>query len=310
LQEASFAKLLLDHLVEPVVLYLHRGRRFDRPIESLLGRIQEISGFPTELTFWRTAGALGLSFNNVDDPAASNVKRLIETISEEDARFEFASSIAHEQLSQSIDWVNTELKAKVETNQLPGLCELRQHRPVIGPWSAPPWQIGFEFARFAREKMDLSPDRAVDGVAGLATILGGSRMFAESQADAGPLRGFQGRGDSIPIVVVKDEGPSSTPFLLARAIGDYQVFGSRDAPIANIYSHRQAVGRKYAAEFLAPAEGVVHMIEDEGMSPVDVATHYGVGLEVVDRQYSNSLEQALGLGIDTIVAGGNSRAVV
>jgi hypothetical protein len=42
---------------------------------------------------------------------------------------------------------------------------------------------------------------------------------------------------------------------MARAIGDYLVFGSREASIVDIYSDRQAVGRAFAAEFMAPAEG-------------------------------------------------------
>jgi Zn-dependent peptidase ImmA (M78 family) len=75
---------------------------------------------------------------------------------------------------------------------------------------------------------------------------------------------------------------------VARAIGDYLVFGSREAPIADLYTDRQAVGRAFAAEFLAPARGVIHMIEDEQQPMVTVADHYGVDLEVVSRQYRNN----------------------
>jgi hypothetical protein len=306
MQEASFAKLVLDHLVGPVLLSLHAGRRFDRPIESLLRRVEEISGFPRELTFWRTAGALGFLLHDINEPDANNVKTLIKTISEEDARFEFASSIVPEQLSQSLNWVAAELKDKASTNSLPGLSELRLERPGIGSGAARPWQIGYEFARHARKRMGLAPDCAVAGVAGLSSILGGSMRFTASHAGEEPLRGFQGRGDNIPIVVVKDEGPISTAFLMARAIGDYMVFGSRDAPIANIYSDRQAVGRKFAAEFLAPADGVIHMVEEQDVPMANVAEHYGVALEVVERQYKNSLGQFLDWGIGAPFAHGEA----
>ena len=78
---------------------------------------------------------------------------------------------------------------------------------------------------------------------------------------------------------------------MARGIGDYLVFGSREAPIADIYSDRQAVGRAFAAEFLAPAEGIIHMIDEEKASLDIVAGHYGVVKEVVRRQYENNIAQ-------------------
>jgi Zn-dependent peptidase ImmA (M78 family) len=80
---------------------------------------------------------------------------------------------------------------------------------------------------------------------------------------------------------------------MARAIGDYLVFGSREASIVDIYSDRQAVGRAFAAEFMAPAEGVVRMIE-EGISLNTVAEHYGVVREVVRRQYANNVARYVG----------------
>jgi hypothetical protein len=121
-------------------------------------------------------------------------------------------------------------------------------------------------------------------------MFGGVRGFAASPAEEDVIRGFQGRGDREPVVVVKDEGPKSTSFLVARAIGDYLVFGSREAPIADLYTDRQAVGRAFAAEFLAPARGVIHMIEEEEQPMMAVANHYGVGLNVIDWQYGNNAD--------------------
>lgn len=91
-------------------------------------------------------------------------------------------------------------------------------------------------------------------------------------------------------MVVRDEGPSSTLFLIARAIGDYAWFGSREAPITDRYTNRQALGRAFAAEFLAPAAGVIQMVEDEERSFGEVAAHYGVHAAVVQHQYDNARE--------------------
>jgi hypothetical protein len=78
---------------------------------------------------------------------------------------------------------------------------------------------------------------------------------------------------------------------MSRAVGDYLVFGSHEAPIANIYSDRQALGRAFAAELMAPAEGVVHMIDNEQLPVAAVANHYGVVTDVIIHQYENSVAQ-------------------
>lgn len=166
---------------------------------------------------------------------------------------------------------------------------------MFGHWLMIPacgaWRIGTERAREARKQIGLAEDRPVGGLGGLARIFKGDAEFIPSSAGEDLLRGYQGRGDSVPVVVVKDEGPKSTSFLVSRSIGDYLVYGSRESPIADIYSDRQAVGRAFAAEFMAPARGVVHMVEQE-KAPLDlVAEHYGVGREVVRRQYENNIAQ-------------------
>ena len=277
----DFTALVLDELIRPLVRHLRSNKRFDRPVESLLHRTEEIMDNPADLVFWKSAGALGLSYRNLTSLAANNVTALIKAISDEGARLDFASTIDAQQLRQSLAWIEDEVTKKAKANSLPNLIELQQKNAVRVVAGVEPWRIGKDRAREARAQIGLKPDRAVGGVNGISRMFGGGDNFALSSAGEDALRGFQGFCHDIPVVVVRDEGPRHTAFLMSRGVGDYLVYGSRGAPIADIYSDRQAVGRAFAAEFMAPAETVVHMIDNEKLAVAAVANHYGVSRDVI-----------------------------
>jgi hypothetical protein len=286
----EFTDIVLNELARPLVHHLRARKRFDRPVESLLHRTEEILQEPDELLFWRTAGALGLTYRDMTDAGAENVAALLNAIADEGARLDFASATDSDWALQSLIWAQEEITKKAGQNNLPRLIELRQGEP-INLAGVEPWRIGKDRARETRAQIGLAPDRPVGGLPGLSRLFSDDDRFTPSAAGEEILRGFQGFSKDLPVVVVRDEGPRSTAFLMARAIGDYLVYGSHEAPIADIYSDRQAVGRKFAAEFMAPAEGVVHMIDVERKSRATVADHYGVGRGVVNHQYENSVAQ-------------------
>jgi hypothetical protein len=121
---------------------------------------------------------------------------------------------------------------------------------------------------------------------GLEKFFGAAGFQASAMADD-PLRGFRGQADHDPVIVVRESGPAGTAFLLARAVGDYLGYDDAEAPISELRTDRQAMGRAFAAELLAPADGVIHMIDQEGQTKLAVARHYGVDLPVVSYQYAN-----------------------
>jgi DNA-binding transcriptional ArsR family regulator len=288
----EFTRIVLDDLVRPLVSRLRASKHFDHPVESLLRRTEEILHTRADLEFWQTAGALGLSYPTMSESAASGVTNLIDAISNEDARIDLASANSPDQVGESLSWIKQEVAAKAKANSLPKLIELKHDTEAAA--GSRPYYVGTERARDVRRQLKLSPDRPVGGIVGLATMFGGDSKFMLSPAGEELLRGHQGHSADVPVVVVKDEGPKSTAFLISRAIGDYSVFGSREASIVDIYSDRQAVGRAFAAEFMAPAEGVVRMAGEEGVALDTVAAHYGVNREVVRRQYENNVALFLG----------------
>lgn len=282
LSERSAEELLLDRVVRPVAAYLERGRRFDRPVHSLLSRLEDVMSSKRERSFARTAGALGLSSHNISDARADAVMRLIKALPDESARLEFASSTLPEAFEEDLAWAHGELEARQETNRLDGL---RQWKALLKVRSAWGWPAGKARAEELRRLLKLSDDQAIGGVEGLCHRFG-AKHFATSPMNDNPLRGYRGSKRDDPVVVVRESGHSGTAFLLARAIGDYLAYDDREAPVSELFTDRQALGRAFAAELLAPAAGVINMIK-EGQTQMAVARHYGVDLPVVRHQYAN-----------------------
>lgn len=151
-----------------------------------------------------------------------------------------------------------------------------------------PYQRGYALARCAREQLHLADDRPVGGVDGLSRLLGAENGFSLSREAPGSLRAVQSSSEGDPTIVVEDEGDFASSFVFARAVGDYLEFGSELSCVADLYTDRQAVGRSFAAEFMAPSNAVVEMIEGEDRPITQIAEHFGVSPTVIHRQYQNS----------------------
>lgn len=284
---ARFENALLDGFLHPVAAHLRLTGRVDRPLHSLLARLMESREDDQEAEFCRVAGALDLSPYDLPDSVSAEIRRVIETFIDEDARLDFASSLAVDELREQSEWLERQVNLHSDTNGFSVLDQLRKSCTPIGSGTPfVPWRLGRDCARLVRKALNLAPDHGVRGVAEVAKLFGADR-FALSEMAPGALRGFQVTKDEEQVVLVEDEGSIATAFTLCRAIGDYVAHGSSTAVVADLYTQRQAVGRAFAAEFLAPGEGVVSMAEDEGQPTGRIARHYGVAPEVVHHQYAN-----------------------
>jgi hypothetical protein len=150
-----------------------------------------------------------------------------------------------------------------------------------------PYRQGYALARIARDHLGLNADVPIDGVTGIAKHLGAENGLELSGDAPGMLRAFQSFAGDVPTFIVEDEGTRPSAFTLARSVGDFLAFGSRASCVAGIYTDRQAVGRAFAAEFLAPRSAVEKLIEQEDQSAFQIANYFGVSPAVVERQYQN-----------------------
>ena len=283
----AFADHLLDGMVRPVVAMLRAGLRYDRPLDSDLSRIEEARAYPDEFSFCKAAGALGISPVGVSDDVAASIRRLVREIDDEEARLDFASALLAEHLDVGFDWIAHELGSSGRRNRLHGLPDLRG-RCAIDMSADAPWKVGISLAKTVRERIGLAIDRSVGGVAGLAHAMGAEGPMAFGSEPPASLLAFQSTRDGDPEVVIADSGPIRSAFILARAVGDYIAFGSRNACVTELYTERQAIGRAFAAELLAPSQAVVAMVDQDNRLPHAIAAHFGVSPGVVYHQYRNN----------------------
>lgn len=284
----AFKQNLLDDVVRPAAAEMRSCRRYDRPIQSKLARLEDTLSYEQESTFARTVGSLGESPYNLTDEWAQKVRDLIIEIPDEEARLEFCSAVLKDGIDAAETWTRSEIAKQGERNAMPELRMLSNDlRETAVESGARPHRRGTNMAKKLRKRLSLAPDANIANVTKLAAIFGAGE-FQTSPAAPGALRAFQSQTNSAPTIVVQKESVADTKFVLARAIGDFLVYRSRTSCVADLYTDRQAVGRAFAAEFIAPAEGVVRMIEDDDLSMKRVADHYGAPEEVIYHQYDNN----------------------
>ena len=284
---STLEEKLLDELIRPLASRHWLAGRSARPLHALLSRIDDSRGQPAERAFCRTAGALGLSPYDLADERAAQIRELIDLIDDEDARLDFSSAVLGDALGEGQSWTRQEMGKFRDQNAMPVLTALRE---AVAPGfnaTARPYRQGYVLAQSARDYLGLSEAVSVDGVAGIANLFGVHGSLGLSADAPGTLRAFQSVAGNAPTFVVENEGPRNTAFTLARGVGDFLAFGSRASCVAGIYTDRQAVGRAFAAEFMAPRSAVQKMVENDDQPMSRIADHFGVSHSVVSRQYEN-----------------------
>jgi DNA-binding MarR family transcriptional regulator len=285
---AALEQHLLTELLHPLAARHWLSGRSALPLHGLLRRIEDSRAQVAESAFCRTAGALGLSPYDLADDGAEQVRELLDLIVDEDARLDFSSAVLADSLADGHAWVSKQLDERRHRNAMPALAELRKTCTLKANAAVRPFRHGYDLARTVREYLKLAEDQSVGGVAGLSKMLGASDGVSLSPDAPGSLRAFQSFDADAPTFIVEDEGERSSVFTLARGVGDFIAFGSRASCVADLYTDRQAVGRAFAAEFMAPRTAVVRMVEEEDQSLSNIADHFGVSPSVVHRQYENA----------------------
>jgi DNA-binding transcriptional ArsR family regulator len=284
----TFEQNLLNDVVRPAANELRSRRRYDRPLQSKLARLEDTLSYEEDSAFARTAGSLGESPYGLTDAWAQKIRGLIAEIPDEESRLDFCSAVLRDGIEDAEAWIHAAIAKQGDRNAMPELrtlSDVLRETPLES--HARPYQRGTNMAKKLRRHLNWTLNKSVEDAATLAAMFGAGH-FEPSPAAPGALRAFQAQTNSAPTIVVETENAANTKFILARSIGDFLVFRSKTSCVANLYTDRQAVGRAFAAEFIAPAENVVRMIEEDDQSVERVADHYGAPPEVIRRQYGNN----------------------
>ena len=158
---------------------------------------------------------------------------------------------------------------------------------------------GYELARRVRERAQLDPEAPVGSLPDLVECLrwGAFSFEARNHVPAAAIRAAVGwrKGQEAVVAGPEPRRADNRRFLEARGLY-HAVFGCERGPrlITDAHTWDQQVSRAFAAELLAPREGLLrgcrpNMNPEEFASMVrDLAHRYRVSTQVIDRQLENS----------------------
>jgi hypothetical protein len=193
---------------------------------------------------------------------------------------------------QAVDWISG---AMSEASVFAGdpSEEIRSVRTALAN-SSPldndrPWRRGWRQAQVARQALGLGVDSRIDieqYVQTRSRVGGDPRLQAVGVAPGDSAR---------PTIVLGGvAGPSGTRFIQGRALWHRLAKDGSTFLITKSYTDLQKVGRAFAAELLAPAEGIRNKLplppseavqEDLGF----VAEHFGVSPILIEHQLENQI---------------------
>lgn len=234
----------------------------------------------SERDFARACGRLGLDPFSLPDSTADQIERLDRLVPAE-LLDDFLNTADALKIQQAARWI------EVARHRLHGAdpMDLDLGSPQID--NERPWVSGYDVARKARRQLGLEPTDsiALDDCVGIDQI----------DQPAGGIRGLAGRdGTRIGLVVSRQyRGSKTTRFSQAWAFG-LTTLGGRT--LALLDPSQRAVpraARAFAAELLAPAEGIARLLGEES-DPDErtfelIADHFGASPIVVAHQYHNQI---------------------
>jgi hypothetical protein len=243
-----------------------------------------------EKEFCETTGALGLDPYDLEDKKAEEIISIAKSLPAELKR-EFFLAADSTVLSQQSKWVAKclrELEDYETKTKLAGKKGFYSRQISASTH----WQTGYDLARKFRTDFGLGEkvNKAVD-VRKLCGIKKGHlpviRIGEEHQLDAvAKLSNEAG-----PQIATSKERESSKTYLLARSICDYLCANSEEsALLTRVSSDRQKRNRAFAAELLAPAEGIRQLLSGPRTTRdeiAEIAGHFNVSEWLIEHQVQN-----------------------
>jgi hypothetical protein len=143
------------------------------------------------------------------------------------------------------------------------------------------WELGALAAQLVRKQESIAPEKSITN-SRLADMYGAPSDIAKGPAQPMPrldLSFALSESDQHGRIVLRSNWESGRRFELARLLGDYLTYDTKDPmrPATRSDTYRQKVQRAFAAELLSPFHAVVAMLDgDYSMeNQQDVAHHFG-----------------------------------
>jgi len=255
-----------------------------------------------EAEYCHAAARLGLDPYSSAEPYEQDIMQVAETLSDE-LLTDFLNAVSPQHIGRALSWVSSgrstvEKRLTEEDALSPAqgdapeagvVQELRAaHRGHASGVSAP-WDVGYQQARIIRSEIapDMTARLAVDRYVPSRT-----RQAPDVSLQALGASADEGRG---ALVIVGQRRPAtSIRFTLSRALWHCIWDDSPLFIVTTAHTNRQRVERAFAAELLAPADGVAALLESppEAASQEEleqIAQRFGVSSMVIEHQVRNHL---------------------
>jgi len=247
---------------------------------------------PDEVSFCLAAARLGLDPYSDAERYGEAIIQASESLSD-GLLTDFLDAVDPDRIQPALAWVAS-VRSRIQRPPTKLVQDgdlfrrLRSEAPEAGLFTrALPWHMGWEQARFVRENQQTDFTYPFE----IERYIGSDI----EPVDDPDLQAIGGRTERRPLAILGQNRPtSSMRFTLSRALW-HCIWD--DAPIFAVtssYTHRQSVERAFAAELLAPAEGIASLLESPPEVASDeeleqVAEHFGVSSMVIGHQVRNQL---------------------
>ena len=308
------AESVLSNFVEQVIDKLACEGVTSSEVALCWSRVSESRADPEERSFCEAAGALGSDPYSTSDADASFVAAAGNLFVGE-ALIEFLAGIGKTHQSASPDAAPRHAARMAALESLHQLERRPRYRALLPELHDAARQVrdvakrlpgersrapSYRAARAFRRAMDVPRDAAFESSKAVARKLGG-RHFAPVQSLSGVLA-VTIRDDTDIRIHLRDRGrrqwsACAENFAFARAVGDAVCYPEAGRSVVNNLheAERQAAGRAFAAELLAPVDKVLDMFHD-GRDVDEISASFNVTSQVIAHQIENRdrIRQACG----------------
>ena len=252
-------------------------------------RVSESRNDPGERAYCEAAGALGSDPYSISATDSAFIDTT-STLFSDEALIEFLADTKKEDRSvYSADWLSRLENRPQKESILPDLSGIHVsiREDVRRDAHDRPWALGYRAARACRRVLGAGESARFSSVTAIAKVLGSSH-FGTTEI-LGDIRALISHNKGRTHVHLHEhESIPANNFAFGRAIGDAVVFRESGRAVVNNLRHaeRQATGRAFAAEFLAPVNEVMGMAHD-GKDDDEIADEFDVSPQVILDQLHN-----------------------
>ncbi|WP_156400449.1 hypothetical protein [Caulobacter sp. Root655] len=288
------AEAALANIIEMALERLTKREQIGTSASLRWERVNASREDSDEAAFCEAAGALGLDPYQIDAAATDTIERASSVFAEEPLVEFLAGAQATDQV-RLMDWIGEVDRRPHFTSRVAELRALADAtaRTAVCREGEQAWELGYRRAKAFRATANIDEARRFDGFRSLAEYLGASRSFRLAPQVNGIrlLRADQDDGSHLHMRVLGETAAHTTShlFTFARGVADVVCFPDpQNSPVNELHSaYRQAAGRAFAAELLAPVNEILSMMED-GRDVVTIADALNVSTVVVERQIQNA----------------------